>query len=390
MRALIILGDDLYSLFQKGEIAKNYYNPQNIFHEVLVISPAPSVKNRLALKTAFGRAKYSLLTGILNRNLGLILSLGYQPRLLGLWFLPHLSRIRKFRPEIIRCYGHGFALSLGTSLKRILQIPLVCSLHGDPDRDYNRGRLGIQSPLRRLIGRLQLAAERKCWPTADHVIGVYDSIKPFLKRTVKNRSSIVRHAVVQGKIKKNYRIREGEKILYVGRIDRMEKDPTTILRAVEKNPTWRLDIIGNGNNLESLRRLVTEQNLSSRVTIRPSLPNRKLINTLHRYDWMAGHSLHEGVSKAWIEAALVGLPLVLNLQPKRNNREFWSLPALRVDDTPEGYFQAFQKLSQSIRLRQRQAKLAKRHAQQAYGRIRGARSIRSVIQSLTKLRTPPS
>lgn len=389
MKALLILGDSLPTLLKKGEMARGYYNPGNLFHEIMVLSPAPAAPVGPELLRGFGRSKITVLSGPFPRNLGLIFSFGYQPFLLGLGFFPHLERIRDFRPNLIRCYGHGFALSLGTYLKQKLGVPLICSLHGDPDRDYNRGRLGRRSPLRRFIGLLQRAAERQCWPAVDHVWGVYDSLRPFLRRMVRNRYSIQRHMVDQGKVKKDYRIRNGAKILYVGRIDRMEKDPTSILLAVEKNPSWQFDIIGNGNNLKRVQRLVAERNLDSRVTIRSFLPNRKLINTLHRYDWMAGHSLHEGVSKIWIEAAMIGLPLVLNRQPKMNNGEFWALPALRVDDTPGGYFQAFQKLSKSIRLRQRQAMAARSHAQKAYGRIRGTRSIRSLIQSVTNRHRPP-
>lgn len=390
MKALLILGDTLSALLKKGEMARGYYNPGNLFHEIMVLSPGPAVPVGPELLRGFGRSKITLLSGPFSRNLGLIFSCGYQPFLLGLGFFPHLEQIRAFGPDLIRCYGHGFALSLGTYLKKKINIPLICSLHGDPDRDYNRGRLGRWSLLRRLVGLLQQAAERQCWPVADHVFGVYDSLLPFLRRMVRNRYSIQRHMVDQGKVKKDYRIRNGAKILYVGRIDRMEKDPTAILLAVAKNPAWQLDIIGNGNNLEKVRRLITERNLASRVKIRSFLPNRKLIDTLHRYDWMAGHSLHEGVSKIWIEAAMVGLPLVLNRQTKENNREFWFLPALRVEDTPGGYFQAFQKLSQSITIRKQQGRRARAHVQKTYSKTDGIRSIRSLIQSLTSRRSPCS
>lgn len=371
-------------------MAKNYYNPGNFLRDILVLAPSPSVGVGPDLQRAFGQARVTILAGPLPRSFGLVFSFGFQPQLLGLWFFSHLQKILAFEPQFIRSYGHGFALSLGTYLKKKLKVPLICSLHGDPDRDYNRGRLGQKNPFRQVVGFFQGVAERQCWPFVDHAWGVYDSLLPFLRRMVRNRYSIQRHMVDQGKVKKDYRIRNGAKILYVGRIDRMEKDPTAILLAVAKNPAWQLDIIGNGNNLERVRRLVAERNLGSRVTIRSFLPNRKLINTLHRYDWMAGHSLHEGVSKIWIEAAMVGLPLVLNRQPKRNNREFWSLPALRVEDNPSGYFQAFQKLSQSITMRKQQGRRARAHVQKTYSKTDGIRSIRSLIQSLTSRSSPCS
>lgn len=74
-------------------------------------------------------------------------------------------------------------------------------------------------------------------------------------------------------------------------------------------------------------RLLKAQNLGYSGTFRTSRRKWKLIICLHRYGWMVRNFFQKGVTKIWIEAALVGLTLALNQQLKRNNRGFWSLPA---------------------------------------------------------------
>ncbi|MFZ5585543.1 MAG: glycosyltransferase [Thermodesulfobacteriota bacterium] len=106
-------------------------------------------------------------------------------------------------------------------------------------------------------------------------------------------------------------------VISVGRVS-SEKDYATLLKALAvMPPAWRLVLVGDGPELENLRRLAAELDLGRRALL---LGRRADVERLlAAADLFALSSLSEGVSVALLEAMAAGLPVV----------------ATRVGGTPE-------------------------------------------------------
>src|SRR4029077_18488300 len=102
------------------------------------------------------------------------------------------------------------------------------------------------------------------------------------------------------------------KIVCVGRQQSLQKDPTPIVEAVAELPNVSLLLIGSGDLHESLRSLVERLHIADRVTFATAVPNNKILEILPSFDFYVYSSINYEISKTCIEAALAGLPVIIN------------------------------------------------------------------------------
>ena len=191
IKALVLLSDCLASLGKKGELTYGYYNPCNIFNEIYF----PEFCNEKVLhekvQQSAGKAKVILIPAPIRSWRRYLMML--DPRTTPASVLKSLGKIiKKNKINLIRCYGHRFNLVLGAKLKKITGLPLVVSLHTNPDVDiFNRE----SNLFRKLLLFLFDRTETRCLQEADLVIAVYHSIVPYLRKRKIRRYQVIYNSV---------------------------------------------------------------------------------------------------------------------------------------------------------------------------------------------------
>lgn len=103
-------------------------------------------------------------------------------------------------------------------------------------------------------------------------------------------------------------------IVAVGRLSRQKNHPQ-LIRAMALLPQARLEIIGAGEDEAELRALIAELKLEDRVALLGQMPREEALRRAAQADVFTQVSLFEGHSLALIEAARLGLPLVVSQVP---------------------------------------------------------------------------
>ena len=121
------------------------------------------------------------------------------------------------------------------------------------------------------------------------------------------------------------------------------KDPTHIIEAASGLPDVELSLIGTGPLHLGLIDLARRLQCEARCHFVPALPNDKVLIEMSQADVFVFNQLYLGISKAIIEAALSGLPIVVNEPTGTDELEGDWL--IRVNDSKEGYLEAMKRLT---------------------------------------------
>ncbi len=154
------------------------------------------------------------------------------------------------------------------------KIKLVITIHGTDLLGLSRG----------IPGKLQRYSLRNC----NQIIAVSSALKASLESAGFGNKTFVRSMgidirqfspeFINQDIRNNYKI-SGPFLLFVGALI-PRKDPETLIRALpavlETYPNAKLMLIGDGNLLESLQRLILELNIAPSVIFTGELPYGKL------------------------------------------------------------------------------------------------------------------
>jgi len=363
-KLLIISSYNISSWITKGEIIERYYNPGNIFEEIhllLLNNDQPNIELAQAL---FGNAKVYVYN--LPEPLGFVKkSLGWQPILMQLWANKAVKIAKTIQPSIIRCQGIYLDTYIGAVIKRKFSIPFITSLHGNPDVDYYRGRLA-KNWKERILGFLMGRLEKYCLKYIDHIIAVYTPIIPYLEKNKFKNYSVIHNVVgINASYKKNNSIQKSAvKLLCVGRQTSLQKNPENIIRAVAAIKNTTLILIGNGEIHETLKDLAHTLGCKDRIIFHKHMINSEILNLMNESDIYVYHSINYEISKGCIEAALVGLPVILNNRFGQPAQELVDAGFLLVDDTPEAYATAILDLISDDKKREAIAKNSHLHALQ--------------------------
>lgn len=110
------------------------------------------------------------------------------------------------------------------------------------------------------------------------------------------------------------RAAHGRTVVATGRLAAQKNYPL-LIRAAALMPDVLVRIVGNGPDEEALRRLAAEQGVADRVEFLGHRPREEALAVLAAGDVFVQASLFEGHSLGLIEAAKLGLPLVVSNVP---------------------------------------------------------------------------
>lgn len=359
---MVIVSDALSAIVRKGEITPRYYNPGDLFGEVRIVMTQSDEVDPADLQNAVGRAELHVHSIPLKSKL-FLRTLGYRPSLLRGWARKGVELARSIKPSLIRCYDNSFNAFMGALIRQELGIPLVISLHGNPDVDLRGPVAGtIFEKVRALAHK---AVEGPGLRLADHIIAVYEPILPYLKSNRVKQYSLIYNAVGYGVIPKNsYALHDPPVLLCVGRQQSLFKDPRHILEAFSQLGNAKLIMIGTGDLHEMLIKLAHELKCSARCEFISALPNEQVLRMMHDADIYVFNQITLGISKTIMEAALTGLPIVVNKRPRGARDELDADWLQQVEDTKDGYLEAITRLMQNQEERERLGRLAHAYARE--------------------------
>lgn len=210
----------------------------------------------------------------------------------GLWKLYKLIRANKYEYVVSFAQTSLFLLVL---LRFILRYKLVISERGDPNTNF-----GIFDKLRRYIFRFadkfvfQTPNARDCFPESIRrksvVIPNPITIPPDGWDMANTKKAVVTFARFQISQKRHDILLEGFRLFH------------------EKHPEYSLDLYGDGDDMDRVKSMVLEKDLSSSVFFRGRSTN--VLHDLLSYRLFVITSDFEGMPNALMEAMAVGLPVI--------------------------------------------------------------------------------
>lgn len=340
-RKLIVFANDpLREYYEKGELTANYFNPSSFFDEVHFVSLADNEIGEDKIRNTVGRATVRI----------------YPVGKAGLWiFCPFsagrkrvLKITREIRPDCIRVYNAHIQGFLGAVISHKLGIPLVVSLHTNPEKSIRAFLNPFLDPSRWFFWKLsKYIFEPFVMNRAAKIICSYKFLYDFAAALCKDRDKI---GVIYNKIdmrqfapidkpdKDNNKI----KILCVGRLFKL-KNPEHLVRGMPRIDA-ELTIIGNGPYREKIAQLVTGLNLTDKVSLIASVPNSEIHKYYQEADICVSVNYAGGVSKVVIEAMASGLPVVINRPLWEERPELLGDTAVITDDSSGGFADAINML----------------------------------------------
>jgi len=301
MKLCIFPNDPIRAYFEKGEIKDRYFNPNNIFDEIHIISFVEKEIEESKVQKIAGNAKLIIHTvgkiNLKNRK-------KFVPIILKL--------VDKINPDVIRSYNsliHGwFAAQISNELNK----PLFLSLH--TQYDYNR-KLAKKKNLKKYLALkyLEKFIEPYVLESADKITIVYKIIEPYVSKHTSKKPELLYNKIDCDKFYNAQKINDLPKplILSVGNL--IETKNHKLLVESMKNINANLLIIGKGELYQRLKKDIESMNLENKISILESVPNEKIASYYKTADIfaLAYDPNQEGLPMPVMEAMASGTPVII-------------------------------------------------------------------------------
>lgn len=343
-KLMVLLTDRLSELLRKGELIDRYYNPGRAFDEVHFLLVNDDRPDPAALRDAVGGVPVTVRNLPAGRGL-FLRSFGWRPRLLRGWARPAVAWAGEVRPDLVRCHGPSLNAYLAREIKRAWGVPYVLSLHGHPDVDYYRGRLAT-TWARKIRGVAEESVEIDAVRHADGVVAVYSPILSYFEKHGVRNGTVIHNVVGLGvRPKGDYAPRDGKaRLVCVGRQQTMQKDPSVIIEALADLPDAELTLVGDGDLHDRLVALAAAKGLADRVRFVRAMPNAAVLRLIEASDVYVYSSINHEISKSTMEAALAGLPVIVDDRGGAPADELRQSPFVLVPRTVEGFQNAIRRV----------------------------------------------
>jgi glycosyltransferase involved in cell wall biosynthesis len=332
-RLLVVIPDRITEILVKGEFAPRYYNPGGFFDDVHLVLMNDDRPDPASLQPLVGDAQVTLH----NFAPASFDETWFRVPRLREWAKDAVGIARSFAPDMIRAYGHYTSTFAAAEMKRALGVPMLVSLHGNPDVDYYRGRLA-RTWRHRFEGWMSRPYEIEGLRAADMVIPVYSPIVPFLKSIGVTRYEVVYNVVGPGlEPRASYPAKAAWRALCVGRQTADQKNPAQIISALEGLGNVSLDLVGDGELHDGLQQLAAARGVADRVRFHRTMANEGVLDLMRQADLFVYQSDNYEISKGTMEASLAGLPVILNRRRGGLADEVRDGPYFVVEDQAEAY-----------------------------------------------------
>jgi len=325
-RLCVFPNDPIISYYEKGEIKERYFNPDNFFDEVHVISFIEKDVEEAKVKSLAGNALFKI------HPVGKISIRDRKKHVNSI-----IKLVRELKPNIIRAYNPYLQGWFAAKCSKELRIPFFVSLH--TQYDVQR-QLAKKTNLKKYLGLKysEKFLESFVLKSADKIIIVYKIIEPYVTKHVRKKPELLYNKVDCQKFENSKLITglPSPLIISVGNLVK-EKNHQCLVRAM-KNVNAKCLIIGKGEEYDNLLRLIQNENLENKVIIKTAVPHNEIQNYYKsaKVFALAYDPNLEGLPIPVIEAMATGIPVVIP-NPNRMFSDGLENIAVFADRTPESF-----------------------------------------------------
>lgn len=283
-------------------------------HQVLVVAPKMKDSENVSLK------------GIKIVFLPSLPAIFYPELVLGLLSKELILNLREFSPDIVHVTGPGTVGHIGLFYANIFNIKSVATFHGYFMEPEYLKLIGIEKRGVKLAQKFLWRFARSFYDKASIIVTPSKFVrKDLLSRNFKNKIVVINNAVDFGdnkfsitehkKFINTHNLKNKKILLYVGRVstEKNIKFLISILPSIiKKEKNVLLLIVGNGPELENLKKLSKDLNIDKYVVFTGEIENKKIIEIgIHKVAKIFVTASHSEVQPmSIIEAFHFGLPLV--------------------------------------------------------------------------------
>jgi glycosyltransferase involved in cell wall biosynthesis len=301
LKLCVFPNDPIRAYYKKGEIKERYFNPQDIFDEIHIISFTDNDIDEEKVQILVGKAKLKIHSvGKIN----LFNTSKMKKKIIAI--------VKNIKPDIIRTYNPLLEGWVAANCSEELDIPFFVSVH----IQYN----GLRKIAKKTNYKKFLALKwykKKIEPyvlnKADKITVVYKIIEPYVFDMCGKKPEIVYNRIDLQRFKNGIKQKNYDKplILSVGRLT-PQKNPDLIIKAIKDLDVY-LMMIGDGELYDSLKKLVMELDIEKKVIFKKSVPNNEIQNYYKTANIfiLCYEPDVEGVPIPVLEAMATGLPVIV-------------------------------------------------------------------------------
>jgi len=333
LRLCVFPSDPIQAYYDKGEIKERYFNPNNLFTEIHVISTVENDIESSKVKEIAGNAKlYIYPIGKINLK-------NFRKEKKAV-----IKKVGEIKPDLIRAYNPLVQGWLAAKCAEELKIPFILSLHLNYDTDLHSFSLKQRGLFHFL--KMQYTSkniEPFVLKRASRVICVHNSVANYARRLSAQKIDVIYNRVYLDQFSPNIEKAihlDKPIIIYVARLTQ-SKNQECLIRAI-KDLDIILLLVGDGPDFEFLNNLAFSLKCKDKIKFVRSLPNTEIPKYYASADIFAASVKDRGIGIPFLEAMATGLPTVLRKIP--GEHEELEDAALMVDNTPKDFSLAFKRI----------------------------------------------
>ena len=301
MKLCVFPNDPINSYYKKGEIKERYYNPENLFDEIHIISFTEKDIDESKVKIIAGNAKLKI------HSLGEIKLRNRKKHVNRI-----ISLVREINPDVIRAYNPRLEGWFAAICSEKLKIPFFLSLH--TQHDYNR-KLAKKSNFKKYLALkyTERFIEPYVLKRASKITIVFKIIEPYVLRHVGVKPELLYNKIDYERFSNAVSKEElaSPLVISVGNLIK-EKNHECLIKAM-KNLNTNFLIIGKGAQKNKLQNLIKKENLEKKITIKEFVPHEEIQDYYKSAQVfaLAYDPELEGLPMPVMEAMASGLPVVI-------------------------------------------------------------------------------
>jgi 1,2-diacylglycerol 3-alpha-glucosyltransferase len=352
-KIIIFPNDPIIAYYEKGEIKERYFNPNNFFDEVHIISFIEKDIEESKVQNLVGNASLFIHSigkiNLKNKN-------KYVEKIINL--------VKNIDPDVIRSYNPSLQGWFAAKCAKKLEIPLFVSLH----TQYDHRRKEVKKKNLKKFLALKYSEkflERFVLKQADKITIVYKIIKPYVLNHGGKKPELLYNKVDCKKFIQSDKMKNlpSPLILSVGNLI-VEKNHEIVIKAM-KNLNSNLLIIGKGPNNQNLKELIKNEKLEDKITIIESVPHKDISKYYKSADVfaLAYNAELEGLPIPVMEAMASGLPVVIPY-PKEGFSEGLEEICLLTKNNSESFAKNIEKILSDEKISKQYSKKSLEKAQE--------------------------
>jgi len=322
----IFPSDPIIDYYNKGEIKERYFNPNNLFEQIDIISLADKEIEEAKIKKIAGTAKLKIHTvgKITNRN-----------RKKNLEKI--IKLVEELQPDVIRSYNSLLSGWYAASCAKKLKIPFYLSLHTQYD---HMRKIARKESLKKFLALkyTEKFIEPFVLQNANKITIVYKIIEAYVKKHTNTKAEILYNKIELERFSDAVKMDSLPEplIISVGRLIE-PKNHQCLINAMQ-NVNANLLIVGDGILYENLNKLIDKLGLKEKITIKKSIPNNKIQDFYKssKIFALAYDTKLEGIPIPVMEAMASGIPVIIPFSDNNTEGELGK-SVIYSENTPESF-----------------------------------------------------